>query len=546
MPEPETKQIHVLVVVPSDEVEAKRRRMTGTFQGVIETPPPTERFDPVPPPAVHNVNYVTVPAALLDKCGLLTPEADKVMLYRRREVQDLWDFVQEEVISKNASVYIVGPPGIGKSFSTLCFVAQLDPSQWNVVWIHFGASTTSCLSMGGREYWEDIDESTFVVPRVAGKRLLVCLDGYNVNLAHLGFLRKIKRGLTKDERHLVCSSIATLGKLNQEDAEREQIRVFYMYSWTLADYEAAVADAAFYEQVVSKLDATTANEVNDDSDDEEGGEAEKKKDALDRKFYYAGGSCRFMFQRTTDQVKQRLQRAMESTTNKTDLIQYCSGNWHHDTINTLYGMAGGEGGRFPVSSYAASLFAKESGAETIVQLASRLNTSKNPAMDGHLLEWLFLASVPKRAVKLVGDDGVIDELPTAHVLEFDPKKRFRVSNGRIMGNKSWLQPVAWNQGGYDAVYFDNDKGNVIFIQVTRSGTHSFKMRFFNEVLLKLKAAKMTIKTVEVYFVVKSAQYLKFTIGQIDDRDLLWKFDARWKQPEENHVKVRAFEAVGLQ
>jgi hypothetical protein len=152
----------------------------------------------------------------------------------------------------------------------------------------------------------------------------------------------------------------------------------------------------------------------------------------------------------------------------------------------------------------------------------------------------LLASVPKRVVKLFRDDNVTYDLPRAPVLAFDPKKAFSVSGGRIKGNKSWLQPVAWNQGGYDAVYFDQDKGDVMFIQVTRSKTHSFKMRFFYEVLWKLEQAKMAIKTVDVYFVVKSTQYLKFKIGPIDDRDHLVKFDEKWTRPEENHVKVGAF------
>ncbi|KAE9076037.1 hypothetical protein PF007_g24775 [Phytophthora fragariae] len=530
--------IHVLVVTPEGvsgaEVYDRKKRKVEENEAIL--PPPTESFEPFPPPAIHNDNYVTMSAALLDKCGLVNLNADKVMMYCRREVRNLWHFLQEEVIQKNARGCIVGPPGTGKSLSTLCFVAQLDPNEWNVVWIHFGLWRESCLSIGRREYWDHVNKSTFVVPRVAGKRLFVCLDGYKSDPTHLEFLKNIRGGLTSKERLLVCSSMATLGKLNQEDAKLEQIRVFSMYSWTLADYETAVADGVFYKYVVSKMDATQANEVNDDGDEEEPSEAEKKKHALDCKFYYAGGSCRFMFLYTTDEVKQRLQNAVDSIANKNDLILYCSGSWHRDTINTLYGKADGGGGLFPVSSYAASLFAKESGADIITLLASRLNTSKNPAMDGHLMEWLFLASVPKRAVELVGDNGVIDELPMAPVFSFDPKKRFGVRNGRIKGNKSWLQPVAWNQGGYDAVYFDEDNGNVIFIQVTRSDTHSFKMRFFFEVLLKLQMANMEIKTVEVYFVVKSAQYLNFKINHIDDRDLLCNFDARWKQPEEKHVK----------
>ncbi|KAE8952982.1 hypothetical protein PR001_g33069, partial [Phytophthora rubi] len=125
----------------------------------------------------------------------------------------------------------------------------------------------------------------------------------------------------------------------------------------------------------------------------------------------------------------------------------------------------------------------------------------------------------------------------------DPKKRFRVlRDGTIGGDRSWLQPTAWNQGGYDAVYFDKDEGKVIFVQLTRSDKHDFKMRFFSEVLLKLKTAKMEIKQVLIYFVVKPAQCLNFRMGHIDDRDVLLEYDASWTRPEESHVRVRAFEA----
>ena len=543
--EPNEGEIHVLVVEPSHEVPAKRRRVV---------PPPPETVEPVLLPAVHDANYVTLPAALLGKCGLVAPRAaDKMVLYCRREVRALWAFVQKETIEENATVIIVGPPGTGKSLATLCFVARLDPSEWNVVWIHFGWLKSSCLSMASGAYWKRIDDlSTFVVPRVAKTKLLVCLDGYKAN-EHLNFLSGTLGGLTKDERLLVCSAMATAGNLKEEDVELERIRVFSMHSWTLADYEAAVADAALYAQVVSKLDASSVvSAVHDDGDEdeqeeeEETSEAEKKKKklALARKFYYAGGSCRFMFQRTTEQVKQTLQRAIGNISNPADLIVYCCGVWQHDAIKALYGMAGGGGGRFPVSAYAAALFAQASEAKTIALLAWRLHTSERSPADGPLLEWLLLASVwPTRAVKLVGADGATDELPIAPVLAFDPTKRFKKSDGRVKGNKCWLQPVVWNQGGYDAVYLDTDKRTVVFVQVARSATPSFNMRVFSDVLGKLKAANMTIETVEVYCVVKSAQYLKGTMDQMEDRGVLGEFDARWTQPQGNQVKVRAFEVI---
>lgn len=93
----------------------------------------------------------------------------------------------------------------------------------------------------------------------------------------------------------------------------------------------------------------------------------------------------------------------------------------------------------------------------------------------------------------------------------------------------------------EAVYFDDDEGEAIFIQVTRSDKHIFKMRFFYEVLSKLKTAGTVIRTVDAYFVVKPTQYLNFKIDHIEDRGLLTEFNESWTCPEENRVKVRAFE-----
>ncbi|KAG6574335.1 putative crinkler (CRN) family protein [Phytophthora cinnamomi] len=506
--QPRPKQIHVLVELPY--LPNKRLR--------VESVPRIERFEDVPQINIQGVNYVSLPAAFLEKCGYIVP--DDLMLYCRREVHDLWDFMQNEVVAEN---------------------------EWNVVWIHLSDRLDSCLALGTKEYWDIGDLSSFELPRVAGKKLFICLDGYKATIAHAKFFKHVLTLLDKrNERVVVCSSMASLGNRNLEDDRRVNIQVFYVYSWTQGDYFAAIADQAFYNKIVSKLDATSATEVNEDDGFEgERSEEEKKKHAVDLKFYYAGGSCRFMFQYLTNQVMDSLKTALESVANKFDLVKYCGGSLHTDAVNRLYGMQrdGDGNGRFPVSSYVASLFAKECDEETITQLATRLNASNNPSMDGHLFEWLVLASVPKRAVKLFGDHEVEDVLPQANVLRFDPKKRFRVlPDGKIKGDRSWLQPIAWNQGGYDAVYFDKDKGKVIFVQVTRSDKHDFKMRFFYEVLLKLKMAGMEIKQVVVYFAIKPAQYIYFRMGHIEDRGVLYEFDKSWTCKEEDHVQVRAFEA----
>ncbi|GLE03037.1 hypothetical protein PINS_up011916 [Pythium insidiosum] len=538
----EDGEIHVLVELP--KVHAKRQLV------LPQDMPSNKRLRTeivaidVPQITIQGVQYVTLPAAFLEKCGFRAPS--DLMLYCRRQVKELWSFLQDGVVAKNGRGFIVGPPGTGKSMSTLSYVASLDREEWNVVWIHLSNCLDTCLSLGTKEFRYINDLSSFELPRVAGKKLFICLDGFKATTRHNALFRRVFADLDKtNERLIVCSPMATLGKRNREDDHWANIKVFFMYSWTQDEYVAAIADQTFYGKIVSELDATNPNEVNDDDDSEAGwSEEDKKKHALSLKFYYAGGSCRFMFQYRTDEVIEILDLGVESAATKSDLVKYCRGQFHIDAINRLFGMHrdGIRNVRFPVSSYAASLFAKECDEDTIAQLAARLNASNNASVDGHLFEWLFLACVPKRAVKLFGDHGVEEILPQANVLRFDPKKRFKVlRDGQIKGDQSWLQPTAWNQGGYDAVYFDKDEGKVIFVQVTRSDKHDFKIRFFYDVLCKLKSARMEIKQVVVYFVVKPAQYLNFKIDHIEDRDVLLEFDASWTRPEESHVRVRAFE-----
>ncbi|DBA00562.1 TPA: hypothetical protein N0F65_006466 [Lagenidium giganteum] len=280
------ENIHVLVKLP--DLPNKRLR--------AEIVPRIEQFKDVPQINIEDVQYVTLPAAFLEKCGYKVPS--DLLLYCRSQVRDLWSFVQDEVVAKNGRGFIVGPPGTGKSVSTLSYVASLDHQEWNVVWIHLSNRLDTCLSLGTKEYWEIDDLSSFELPRVAGKKLFICLDGFLATTAHELFFKRVFAHLDKtNERLIVCSSMATLGKRNWEDDHWTNIQVFFMYSWTHDEYVQAIADQTFYDKIVSKLDVKSFNEVNEDDDSEAGwSEEEKKKHALDLKFYYGGGSCRFMFQ----------------------------------------------------------------------------------------------------------------------------------------------------------------------------------------------------------------------------------------------------------
>ncbi|KAG3098158.1 hypothetical protein PI124_g15462 [Phytophthora idaei] len=131
-------------------------------------------------------------------------------------------------------------------------------------------------------------------------------------------MRLLYAQLKTEDRFVVCSSLGTVGKSNDEGDNRANIELFFLYSWTDDEYIAAITSQEFYEKVALKFDATSSTGVNEDEDEAEEeltGDAAKKH-VVYLKFYYAGGSCRFMFQYSTAAVKRTLENGVECVGNK--------------------------------------------------------------------------------------------------------------------------------------------------------------------------------------------------------------------------------------
>jgi len=549
LPLPSSDKIHVLVFLPP-----KRRRLDNAE-------PPTE----VPRISIHDADYVTLPGELVANCGLYA--GGDLMLYCRPQVHELWEFLRDEVVAKNTRGWIVGPPGTGKSVCTLRFLASLDHEEWSVIWIHLDELGDFCVSMKGKQHWLADDRSAFELPRQGSERLFVCLDGYKKYGEHDALLRRIRvRFITENDRFVVCSAMASRGLRDVESDNAVRIKPFVMYSWTLDEYVDAVKDEAFYDQVAPKLDTKLDSQVNGDGENDENtlSQQDQKLRLLRLKFYYAGGSCRFMFQYPTDLVKAVVEESVLDVDDKVDLVRSCSRSEKEETLSRLYGMQPGKilaGCRFPVSSFVASIFAQASGEEVVAKLTSLLTRPSSPLVDGYRLEWLFLAEVQQRPVILDDTDQYFREaLPQGNVVQFDPKKKLKKSptHPSVVGfyprrgvakmlniqvERSWLQPVDWSQGGYDAVYFDTKENKVVFVQVNRWHLPTIKLRFYKEVLVKLRLAGMKHPAVKIFFIVKPNQLKGFSFASIEDRGAIEEFDERWTGPEEERVKVRAFKAL---
>lgn len=133
----------------------------------------------------------------------------------------------------------------------------------------------------------------------------------------------------------------------------------------------------------------------------------------------------------------------------------------------------------------------------------------NPAMDGILMEMDFLqrlgrsTDVEKVMIDLVIESGA-DPAP---VFPSGGKKiKFRFSTFAtaefFVVDEDWFVSQMFNNGGFDCVQYR--VGKLIFVQVMRSVTHSFKLKWYQKFLSAFiqKFPMLMITECEVWFIVQ--------------------------------------------
>jgi hypothetical protein len=314
-----------------------------------------------------------------------------------------------------------------------------------------------------------------------------------------------------------------------------------MFSWEPDDYSQAVLHEKFRHQVMAFLDTDISDLESEDLASYQVSDIVKVKALLDAKLFFSGGSARYTFSCTTEKVKLSISKAVDSEQDVTKLLSGIVGATSSYSTHRLANC-------FPhpipsvgmscictvVSRFAAERLAMKAGPEAIEVLANALQHDMNPSMEGWIFEMLFFSRLRHGAVHIKSEDGINLIWPKAekiHVLEKQTLDKFE-------GEKIWLKPQRWNQGGYDAVFVDKSGPSVRFVRVTSGKKHSFKVRFFRNLLnqFELKAGK-----VEIFFVVPLINVEGFGISEVSGEGMLAAFstsegdEIKWTKSQESKL-----------
>ncbi|KAI3657466.1 hypothetical protein MP638_002729 [Amoeboaphelidium occidentale] len=519
-------------------------------------------FEPGNPLFELDANYLA---------GAGLPVSNKLVLYCRPLFHEQFEFLRKTVCEDSYFGWILGPPGTGKSTTALAFASTLVRTEWIVTWIHLSRRYLPvCVRYEGNQKKSlkipqegDNDVKHLLECDQGNKKHIVFLDGFLANKqSHEAFMDAVASWRELDEENrravVICSmsspfmdavaswreldeenrravvicSMSSRGENNDAEDALHNVKEFFVYSWELEEYIEAVQHEDFFNNVRDKLDAGfDAEETSDATASLAQGSSsaivsiDRRRALIESKFYYAGGSCRYMFDFDTATVMEKLSTAIEKVDDIVPYIKRSIGPQSNHIVNRLICVVRSRRGlgrlstfKYIVSEWAASLLAIINGPDLVKSLAEVARRESNPSMDGWLLEMWFFAQIRNSDLTLLESTDTqvqwakcpVEELTSISVISNEP---------------IWLKPVKWNQGGYDAIFIDKRAKYIRFVQVTRGKEHSLKLQYFASFLNELakSAQSFEIDKLDIVFIVLREKIADFKVSKITGSGLLKQF-----------------------
>jgi hypothetical protein len=261
-------------------------------------------------------------------------------------------------------------------------------------------------------------------------------------------------------------------------------------SWGLADYKLAVKEQALQPDEF-KLAFCIDSDFKDAEDGEDGKEREENEipdewlsSLVERKFFYAGGSARFMFEyslsqliiTTADDSPSVFGRLYERMTQDhwRSFAELKISSSTSSSVSSLLQRVKGK--IIPVSEYVLLVAHKKCKATLTRSVRAAADAGGNPALKG----WAFELEQLDAIESLINNDSksIMSE-DRAMILPIGSNKTTTydgVSIGDTSGDAFTIWCSKWNQGCFDVAFFVNSK--LITLNFTISDKHSLKINLF--------------------------------------------------------------------
>lgn len=260
----------------------------------------------------------------------------------------------------------------------------------SLLWIHIIHETAYFVRITENEISEIIFDLTSPSELVFAKKLIaearediVVLDGLLGDRAnHIALTESLESRCQKF--HVQVASLAFNRSNSRTDAletEERSIKILEMYPWTLEDYKLACTDDKFYNSVSGFL-----IEHDDIKALVNQATAVDRDEVLSKKYYFAGSCARFMFAKTFDQVKNKINDMIRKISDPNAHMRLLCGDKPNQSTNGLVVRRQANSNLFYVSKYAAMQLSDKCSHQVFSMLYETSNRLDNPTFKGWVLE----------------------------------------------------------------------------------------------------------------------------------------------------------------
>jgi hypothetical protein len=574
--------------------------------------------------------------------SMSTPDTPP-QFYRRNEVDRLWGAVQDH-LKPGKILFVRGPPGIGKSTAIwrklLSMAAMEEVGDSNILWIsldHLG-EPKSAVYFQGRHYHK------FKLEKREIRLFLTAAANYGLPLDTLvvdGINQQVSAELITDSADWIHAdelgnrkAIFSSSSKVEEMRSHQNTMIIYLtiHSWSLEDFQRACVEDGQpttiyhqYSEVMQDVLDSLAPSADEDASTSEGeesspaddtgtlaaaaatapiddsnkeqkvytqGELESEPEEADEgsrimttieaKYWWSGGSARWMFNYSRLRIENLLRQYCDKTANRDALLMghigptsdastnyFFGSSMKNDNMNTEY---------FLVSQQAVRILAESASNNTFEILYACADHLDNPAFVGWVVEAefffqldvalkqkapfepLFVSGGKVQPISVLPYDHtkhqnlLLKTLSSRKVTTRDRALKMlksiassfvpNLENAAIAG-----KPVNWIQGGYDVFFVERAPGcatpgshiYIRFGQVTTGVTRDLKAGYLYDVLHFFEKAGYIIDGVEIAFLLTSMNRVAFHVKGVESDKALQKYfvynraGEKWSRIEDSNV-----------
>eukprot|EP00960_Hanusia_phi_P026438 746244-Hanusia_phi.AAC.1 len=475
-------------------------------------------------------SFVPFSAKLLQHSGVWSEFGDQegiydklVWIYCRDGFHKQMRFMEDIAENKKQFGWVTGLPGKGKSLTALAYAHYLSSnieSKWSVKWLHISSPYSNplcfCLLDNKKYAWnlkvpvrDQVLMDVLLEFKPLKRPTFFILDGYTNSEAPAELVKTLRLWQKNDESNRRVLIVCSMGALRKSFDGEPEMPEYLLEPWTHTEYLSAVQNDNFYESVKDQLDARLLSLTGEDVV-KKSRRTMIRENKVDLKFYFAGGSSRYMFAYKTKRLIDHLTKAMG------DVHSFHKGMDQGAratvVVNQLFSASQTDGNRvvhLPVSQYVARELSYYMGPDTLKRFSTSFCPDQNPVMKGLFFENLFFATIGVSDLTLRSSEGVQEiHWHRAPVLSWNEAlPSIQNPHKKVF----WIRPHRFNQEGYDGVFVDKGERYVRFVQLTTSKHHGLRLEACESFLKHFKSVGNQLKRAEFYFVVPEENRKEFSV-----------------------------------